>query len=114
MGTIQIKEERINGLYFKDRDRQMTKVQREDETDTVIIDYADWLASGVTITLSEWTADGVTLGATVDAGTVMTAIVTGTNGKVVNKVTTSQSEVHETEIRFVSPKTTIGTRRYQP
>jgi hypothetical protein len=87
-----------------DGDGVPTITKTEDEVLSVPIDWTDRLASGETISTSTWTASGVTTSGAAETSQVTTIKVTGTNGYVINTVTTSAGQTLERRRNFVAPQ----------
>lgn len=92
--------------WFLNEDGEISFVNDPDATQSFVIDWSNELDSGETISSVAYTANGVTLGSTSNTTTTTTLPVTGTNGSVEVKVTTSASRVIVKDIWFYSP---LGT-----
>jgi hypothetical protein len=100
MGTFYEPLER--NRWSEDADGVPFITKTEDEILTVPIDWTDRLGSA-TISTSTWTASGVTTSGAALASPVATIKVTGTDGEVTNKITTSDGQTFERKRRFKSP-----------
>lgn len=98
MATSKIENRRKQS--FRNGDRVETYVKTWESVDTYSVDWTDVLASGETISGFTNEANGVTTSGAATNGATTTLTVTGTNGYILYRITTSNSRTLEKLVNF--------------
>lgn len=97
-------DNRGNLEWFRDLEGVWTTCKHKDEVKTYVFDYTNQLDSSETLSTSTWqNASGVTSSGASSSATPPTATVTitGTDGSIENKITTSSGQTKIYLYRFV-------------